>query len=122
MSVGTTEMDEWVRNCWQWFALALLLLVPLDLLTTLFAVAQHGIGVETNPVVRMLLEQGLVAVVAVNLLVVVLAAAMFDGVVDAVRSAPTTYRTALVYGVHAWLGLALTTGVVLVANNLLAIL
>lgn len=121
MSTGTFDVDERVGAWWQWFAMALFLLLPVDLLTTLLAIGRHGIGVESNPVVRALIEQGIVQLVAANLLVAVLAVVLFGEVIDAARAASGRYRTALAYSIHTWVGLAVTAGVFLVANNLSAL-
>lgn len=113
----TDRRSHW----WAWFTVALFLLVPVDLLTTLLAVAQHGIGVETNPLVRWLLHQGLVAVAAANLVAGLLAVGLFDVAVRAVDGASGRWRGALVHGVDAWVGLALVAGLALTANNLMVV-
>jgi len=111
------DVDQW----WFWFAVALFLLLPLDLLTTLFAVAKHGIAVEANPIVRWLLQQGLVAVTVAHLLVVGLVVSLFHGAVERIRRVPPSDRRVLVHGVNLWIGILIVSGVVLVLNNLLAL-
>lgn len=113
----TDRRSHW----WAWFAVALFLLVPVDLLTTLVAVAQHGIGVEANPLVRWLLQQGMVALAVANLVAAVLAIGLFDATVRAVDGASGRWRGVLVHGVDAWVGLALVAGLALTANNLMVI-
>lgn len=112
-------MDGQVKRWWIGFTVALFLLVPVDLLTTLASVAAYGSTVEANPFMRWLLGRGLLEVVLVHLAVVVLTVASFHVAVEAIRGAPASYRSSLVYGVDAWLTLAVATGIVVVVNNLL---
>lgn len=106
---------------WAGFALALFLLVPVDLLTTLLAVARHGVGVEANPLVRWLIQQGVVAVVLANVAAVVLAVVCFHLAVRAVERAPAAYRRPLHRLVSAWVALVCLAGVALTANNLVVV-
>lgn len=110
------------RRWWKAFALALFLPVPVDLLTTLALVAVYGAGVEANPLMRALIEQGLVAVTVVNLLVVAAATVAFALAVDGIESAAPDRQRRLARGLDVWLGILLVVGVALVANNLAALL
>lgn len=109
------------RRWWGAFAVALFLLVPADLLTTLASVAVHGASVEANPLMRALIEHGLVAVTAANVLVVVVAVVAFDRAVDGIQAAAPERRR-LATGLELWLAVLLVGGVALVANNVLALL
>ena len=115
-------MDEHVRRWWIGFTVALFLLVPVDLLTTLVSVAEHGVAVEANPIMQWLLSQGAVALIAVHVGVIVVTVYAFHVAIGAVQRAPVSYRPSLGQGVDIWLTLVLVTGVVLVANNLLVLL
>jgi len=110
------------RRWWGAFAVALFLLVPADLLTTLASVAVHGASVEANPLMRALIEHGLVAVTAANVLVVVVAVVAFDRAVDDGIQAAAPERRRLATGLELWLAVLLVGGVALVANNVLALL
>jgi hypothetical protein len=107
---------------WKWFTVALFLLIPVDLLTTLVAVARHGAVVEANPLTRWLLQYGIPAVTVANLVAVALAVTLFDVAVGAILRAPAPYRDRLASGVDAWLAVVFVSGVVVTANNLLVIL
>lgn len=111
-------VERHVCRWWVSFGVALFLLVPLDLLTTLLAVARYGVGIEINPVVRWLLAHGLVAVAAANLAVVALAVYLFHVALEGVRTAHPSSHRLLIRVVHVWVGALLVTGVVVVANNL----
>lgn len=112
-------MDDWVERWWMGFGLALFLLLPVDLVLTLFAVAEHGVEVEMNPLMRWLIDQGMVAVVVVHLIVVGLAVVLFDTLIEVVRYTPVPYRTTFIHGVSIWIGLVFTAGLALTANHLL---
>lgn len=122
MSISNHEMDQYVGQWWLFFAAALFLLIPLDLLTTLMAVSKYGTVVEANPIMRWLLEQGLFAVTAVNLVVVGIVVYMFHAGITRIRQAPASSRRAFAHVVNVWVGVLLGAGVVLVANNVIAIL
>lgn len=121
MAIGPTEMDDRVESWWGWFTMALYLLIPVDLLTTIVAVAQHGPTVEANPVMRWLLRQGLLEATLVNLLVVVVVVVLFDAAIDAVQRSPSSYRDWLANGVTLWVGCVFGAGLLLTVNNLLVI-
>lgn len=122
MAGSSVEMDRYVRTWWRLFAVALFLLIPLDLLTTLLAVTKYGLGVEANPLMRWLLDQGLFAVTVANLVVAGLGVVLFHVAIDGIRDAPPTTHRALTYVVNTWVGVLLLAGIVLVSNNILVII
>lgn len=121
MTGHAVELNGRVDQWWAWFAVALFLLIPLDLFTTLLAVGRHGTAVEANPVMRWLLEQGLFAGTAANLLVAGVAVFLFHIAVDRVRRISPLYRFVFVRLVDVWIGLLIAAGLILVTNNLLSL-
>jgi len=122
MSAEPGGIEARVETWWAGLAVALLLLLPVDLLTTLAAVARHGPAVEANPLVRWLLDRGMIEVVVLaNVAAGSAAVYLFHAVVGIVRRAPAGRRRVLVYGIDAWILLVVFAGIVLVANNLLAV-
>lgn len=115
------ELDRYVDTWWLWFASALFLLLPLDLLTTIVAVSQHGTAVEANPITRLLLERGLVSLTVVNLFVAGLAVYLFYHAIERFRQSSAASRRLSIPVVTAWLAVLNVAGVVLVVNNLSAI-
>lgn len=122
MPAAGTEMGRQVDRWWRWFGVALFLLIPLDLFTTLLAVGTYGTVVEANPIMRWLLQQGLLVVTVANLVVVGLAVALFHAAISHIRRVPPSYHPVLTRAVNAWIGLLIVAGVVLVANNLFVLL
>lgn len=122
MSSPGVEMDEQVNRWWFWFAVALFLLIPLDLFTTLIAVERYGTVVEANPVMRWLLQQGLFAVTVANLAVVGFVVYLFHAVISRYQRIPPTYRPLAANAVNAWIGFLILAGVVLITNNLLVLI
>lgn len=106
---------------WDWFAVSLFLLVPVDMLVTLGAASAPGPAVESNPVMRRLLAEGPVVLVGVNLLVVVLAAGAFAALIGRTRATPEPYDRYLRIALEAWLGCLLAVGFFVLANNLAVI-
>lgn len=112
---------ERVEEYWDWLAAALFLLVAVDLLTTVLAAAELGVGAEANPVVRWALARGLPTLVALNLGVVAVAAGLFWGILRLLRRTPPRYRRPFALLVELWLALLLVAGLFVLANNLAAI-
>jgi hypothetical protein len=106
---------------WDWVAVALFLLITVDLLTTLFAVETLGLGAESNPVMAWLLAQPIGVVVLVNLVAVVVACVFFYGLYETVTWTPEPYDAYYALWVEAWLGALIAAGLFVFANNLAAI-
>lgn len=107
-----------IEEYWEWFAVALFVLVTLDLVTTAGAVVKYGLDAEANPLFVWLIEQGPVALFGTHLAVVVLAAVAFAGVVRALRRTAPPYDRYFAYCLEVWLGLLIAAGLFIVANNL----
>lgn len=103
---------------WSWFAVALFLLLSVDLLTSTGAAVKHGIDAEINPIMRWFLAQDLVAITLVHLLVAVLAVYAFWGVLFFLRRTPSPIDRYFTYFVEGWLGLLVAAGLFLFANNM----
>jgi hypothetical protein len=107
-----------VEEYWDWFAVALFLLITVDLLTTIGATSKYGLQAEINPIVIWLFRQGLVTVVVAHLAVTVLAVAAFAGLIRTLDRAPSPYDVYLEHAIEVWLGLLMLAGLVVFANNL----
>ncbi|WP_435064774.1 hypothetical protein [Halobaculum sp. EA56] len=109
---------ERVEEYWGWAAVALFLLVTVDLLTTLYAAAVVGAGAEANPLTRWALSRPLPVIVGINLGAVVLAALVFRGLMETYRATPPRLRPYYGLLIEAWLGLLVAAGLAVFANNL----
>lgn len=116
-SVATRRIHEY----WSWIAVALFLLITVDMLTTIFAAAVLGTAAEANPLMRWTLQQGMVVLVAVNLATAVLAVGFFYALLEMLRRTPPAYERAFALLIELWLGLLLFAGLAVFANNLSAI-
>lgn len=103
---------------WDWLAVALFLLVSVDLLTTLGAAARYGVGAEANPLVAALLVGPLWTLVAANLVVVVVSTGAFAALLRLLRRTPPRLRNGFALTIEVWLGLLVAGGLVVFANNL----
>jgi len=117
MSLPEPRVDEY----WSWLAVALFMLVSVDLLTTLLAAADVGPAAEANPVMAWLIGQPLSVLLSVNLAVVVLAATFFYALVETIRTAPSRQARAVAMLVELWLGAVLAVGFAIFANNVAVI-
>jgi hypothetical protein len=107
-----------LEEYWDWVAVALFLLVTLDLLTSLYAAHAVGLEHESNPLMAWLLGQSLPVIVAIHLGAVVLAAVFFHGLIELLRQTSPTYRRPMMRGLEVYLGLLVAAGLFLFANNL----
>lgn len=114
----TTAFEERETAYWAWFAAALVLLLSVDLLTTMAAAAKYGLAGEANPIMRWLLARGPLAATAAHLAVAVLAVWGFSRLLGVARRTPAPYDGYLERGIAAWIGLLLAAGLVVLANNL----
>jgi hypothetical protein len=121
MTTTRETTDHLVPGYWDWVAVAMFLLVTVDLLTTLFAVASHGAGAESNPLVAWMLGQPVWVVVAANLAVVVLNGAFFYALDESLKATPAPYDRYFAIGVELWLGSLIAFGLFVFANNLAVI-
>lgn len=107
-----------IEEYWGWIAVALFLLLSLDLLTTYYAAATVGVGAEANPLMTWLLSRSLATVVAVHLVVMVLAVGCFAGLMGLYRRTDSRFRGAFGVVIECWLGLLIAAGLAVFANNL----
>lgn len=105
--------DEW----WDWLAVALFLLIPVDLLTTFFATAQYSLAGEANPVMAWLLRQHPIIIVVTHILAVILSAVIFYGIDMLIDTIPEDYQRAFALVIELWLGLLIVIGLAVFANN-----
>ena len=112
-----TEPDPEVSEKAAWTAVALFLLVSLDLLTSLSAAAVVGVDREVNPLMAWLLSGSFAVLVGVHLAVLVVAGTLFYGLAELVRTTPPRYRRPFQVVIEAFLGLLVAAGLFLLANN-----
>lgn len=120
-SAHDTPLSANDESYWQWFAVALFLLIPVDMLTTAGAIARHGVGGELNPLMRTAFQRGTPALLGLNLAAVVLTTGGFGLVLVMFRRAPYWMHPYLDRWLQLWLGLLVSAGLFVAVNNLLAL-
>lgn len=111
-------VEEKSDELWDWYAVALFLLIPIDLLTTVGAALSVGIEEEINPLMRWFLTQELSFIVLIHLIVVFLAVYGFWGVILAARRTLDPTDRYLTFMIEIWLGLLISFGLFIFANNM----
>ena len=111
-------VQQRVTEYWEWVAVALFLLLSVDLLTSMYAAAVVGIDAEANPLMEYLLQQPLEILLGVHLGVTVLAVGFFYGLMRTYVATPVEYRRPYGYLIELWLGLLLAVGLSVFANTL----
>jgi hypothetical protein len=115
------SIENRIDEYWDWVAWALYLLLSVDLLTTIYAAQAVGTAAEANPMMRLLMSEGPVMLVAANIAAGVLAAVMFYGLMELLRLSPEPVQDRYLRGVELWLGLLVAAGLAVFANNLMVI-
>ncbi len=118
MAVSRRVTETRIEEYWDWIAVALFLLLAVDLLTTLGAARTVGAGAESNPLMRWLLGRTVLVVIGAHLAVVVIVTGFFRLLVGRLRRtpSPTEYYFALL--IEGWLGVLVAVGLGVFANNL----
>jgi len=113
---GVTESR--IEEYWDWIAVALFLLLSVDLLTSLAAARLVGTGAEGNPLMRWLLGRTTLVVVGAHLAVVVLVTGFFRLLLDRLRRTPSPADYYFALLIEGWLGVLVAVGLGVFANNL----
>jgi hypothetical protein len=115
----TGAVDESrIEEYWDWIAVALFLLLAVDLLTTLAAARVVGVGAERNPLMRWLLGRTTLVVVGTHLAVTVIVTGFFRVLVEHLRRTAPPADRYFALTVEVWLGFLVAVGLGVFANNL----
>lgn len=110
-----------IQEYWDWFAVALFVLITVDMLTTMYAAAHVGPAAEANPLMRWAIGHGIVVLTVVNLAATVLAVGGFYVLMRVVEDARRPWDRYVAVGVEVWLGVLIAAGLFVFANNLVVI-
>jgi hypothetical protein len=116
--VTTRIAESRIEEYWDWIAVALFLLLAVDLLTTLAAARLVGTGAESNPLMRWLLGRSVLVVIGAHLAVVVLVTGCFRLLVERLRRTPSPANRYFAFAIETWLGVLVAVGLGVFANNL----
>lgn len=103
---------------WWWFVGAIVLLIPLDLVTTMFAIAQYGFEGETNPFMRLLLQSEWHIVLTVNLGLAFLTIGFFYGIMEMGKMTPDHLKSKYYLIFEVWMGSIISIGLAVLVNNI----
>lgn len=117
-----STLEARIDEYWDWIAVALFLLITVDLLTSMFATAAVGLAAETNPVMAHLIAGPVTVLVAANLGVVIASVLVFRGITATVRATPPAVRPYYRLWVEVWLGGLVAAGLAVYANNIAVII
>ena len=110
--------DSWMEEYWGWIAVALFLLITVDMLTSLFAAHHVGIEQEANPLMKWALEQGIAMVVAFNLLALGITGTLFYGLARTLDGTCDRWKTLYARYIECFVAMLLAIGLFIFANNL----
>lgn len=117
-----TRPENQIQEYWDWVAVALFLLITVDLLTSVFAAEAVGLEHEQNPLMVWLLSQPLPILVGVHIAAAVLATVGFWLLFRLVEHSEGKPGRVLQFLTEAYLGLLVAAGLVVFENNLSVII
>lgn len=120
--MATPTTPQRISEYWDWFAVALFVLVTVDMLTTRFAAATMGDGAEANPIIRWALGQSVLVLTGINLAATVIAVGSFYILIRLLKTTRAPYDSYLARGIELWLGGLIAVGLYIFANNLSVII
>lgn len=109
------------REYWDWFAMALFLLITLDMISSRYAAVAAGHASEANPIMRWVLQQDVVVLTTVNLLAGFIAVGSFYFLMALLDSTHPPYDRYLAWLIEIWLGVLIAGGLFVFANNIAVI-
>jgi hypothetical protein len=110
-----------LEEYWSWIAVALFLLITVDMLTSLYAASAVGLEHESNPLMVWLLSQSVAVIVGVHIAAVVFAAVFFYGIIELIRHTTPRLQWMMMRAFEIYLGLLVAAGLFIFANNLAVI-
>lgn len=110
-----------IQEYWDWFAVALFVLITVDMITTVYAAWYVGPAGEANPLMRWALGEGILIVTLVNLAATIIAVGGFYLLLELMKTTEPPYDRYVSLGVEVWLGLLISAGLFVFANNLFVI-
>lgn len=116
--MSSPAIETRVEEYWDWFAVALFILITVDMITTMFATWHIGTAAEANPLLRWALGEGLLTVTLFNLAATVIAVSGFYLLIEQLKATSAPYDRYLSLGLEVWLGLLIAGGLFVFANNL----
>jgi len=106
---------------WSWFTFMLFLLIPLDILSTSFAIRLYGVQGELNPLMRVLFMADWYIFLIVNVGVAIMAIGFFNGVLAMGEITPIEYKQQYYFVVELWMGAGIAFGIGLLVSNLMVV-
>ena len=107
-----------IEEYWSWTAGALYLLLTLDLLTTIYAAGLYGRAAEANPLVRQALDAGVPNLVVLNLLALLVVAALVYAYMELLTTVRGVQAWVMARSFELWVGGLVVAGLFVFANNL----
>lgn len=107
-----------IAEYWDWLSVVLFLLLTVDMLTTFAAATVVGVEAESNPFMEWALGEGVWTVLVINLLALLVTAALFALLTGRIEVTPAPVDRYVGYLVEVWLGVLLALGLAVFANNL----
>lgn len=114
--LAAVQREVTLNEYWEWVLAALLVLIPVDLFTTLYAARVVGVENESNPVMLWLLHQPVTVIIAVHVAVIVVVVGLFD-VYRRVSIRSERHGDMMLMAAKTYLALLIWAGMIVFINN-----
>jgi hypothetical protein len=120
MNVSVTPVDRNRREeeYWSWAGGALFVLLSIVPMTAMAAASDSSPYGGLAPAMEWALSQGVLAFVGIQLLTAVLALLLFHGLITTIEQAEPPYDQLFALTFEVWVGVLISTGLFLFANNI----
>jgi hypothetical protein len=85
----SSHLESKLEEYWDWFTVALFVLITVDMITTMYAATYAGPAAEANPLMRWEIGQGVLVMTAVNLIATVIAVGIFYFLMQLLETTPS---------------------------------
>jgi hypothetical protein len=116
--VSPVAPEERHTEYWSWAGGAMYVLLSVVPLTTMAAATNAEAYADLAPVLRWALEQGLATFAGLQLFAAVVLLGLFYGLIETIERADPPYDRAFALSFEVWVGLLISGGLFLFANNL----
>lgn len=117
------KLSEEKRKLYWWLSyVAIFLLIPVDMVTTIFAAFVYGADAEANWIIASAIQHGPVVFGGINLVAGFLASILFFGLLKLMDDTEGTEFWVLARSFEVWVGFLIIVGAFVAANNIAVVL
>lgn len=118
---SSSSRDSRIQEYWDWVAVALYLLITVDMLTSIYAGEVVGLEHEANFLMAWVLDQPLPVLIGTHIVAATLATVGFSLLFGVIQANESRSRKILELTTELYLGLLIAVGLFIFANNFVVV-